>query len=504
MSFASPARAATYTVTNTSDSGPGSLRQAVTDANAAPGADAVAFAVTGTIPLTSGVLSVSGELTVDGPGVASLTVSGSGASGIFQVPSSGTLTIRRLTLAHGFSRFGGAIANGGGRLDVENVTFSGNTALDGTGGAIGAFGGTVGVVGSTFAGNSAFAGGAIEISQGTTLTISNSTFTGNTALPGGAISNAGGAVEITNSTFAGNSAVVGGALYNLTFATIDVTNSTFFGNTASGSQGAAIENAGLEITITNSLFDGNGCGGGPMVDGGGNLDWPDSNCPGLNGEPALAGLGDNGGATQTMALGAGSAAIDAALAGACPATDQRGVLRPQGQGCDIGAYESEAAGDSTPPSLAVPEDLVVDATGPGGAVVSFTVTAADDVDGAVSVRCVPPTGSLFPIGSTTVACAASDAAGNEASASFDVTVRSAAEQLERLSAAVQEFGPGASLARIAANAEAALAHGNVTNACGLLLAFGNEARAQSAESLTGAQADELVRAASRIRAVLGC
>ncbi len=63
----------------------------------------------------------------------------------------------------------------------------------------------------------------------------------------------------------------------------------------------------------------------------------------VGGDPGLdpTGLQDNGGATGTIALVKGSSAIDAANAESCPATDQRGVIRPQGNGCDIGAYEVE-------------------------------------------------------------------------------------------------------------------------------------------------------------------
>ena len=133
---------------------------------------------------------------------------------------------------------------------------------------------------------------------------------------------------------------MGGAIYNLNVGTIRVTNSTFSGNTASA-EGAALNSAsGLAITVENSVFAGNGCVG-PTIDGGGNLDWPDSGCPGTNGDPRLGVLADNGGPTPTMALGPGSAAIDSALAANCPATDQRGVARPFGAGCDIGSYESD-------------------------------------------------------------------------------------------------------------------------------------------------------------------
>jgi hypothetical protein len=79
--------------------------------------------------------------------------------------------------------------------------------------------------------------------------------------------------------------------------------------------------------------------------------------------------------------------------------------------------------DTTPPKLALPSTLVgVEATGPDGATVSFTPTAWDLVDGSVGVTCVPASGSLFALGTTTVNCSAADKHGNTASGSFTVQV----------------------------------------------------------------------------------
>ncbi len=81
--------------------------------------------------------------------------------------------------------------------------------------------------------------------------------------------------------------------------------------------------------------------GGTVVDLGNNLSWPiENNCPGTPDDPRLDTLADNGGPTQTMALLTGSPAIDAGNNETCATTDQRGVTRPQGEACDIGAYES--------------------------------------------------------------------------------------------------------------------------------------------------------------------
>ena len=94
----------------------------------------------------------------------------------------------------------------------------------------------------------------------------------------------------------------------------------------------------LQNSIVSRNFGAN-CSG-PINDGGHNLVFGDATCPGVEADPKLGPPRDNGGPTQTIALGAGSAAIDLVPPGAgCPSTDQRGVARPQGTGCDAGAYE---------------------------------------------------------------------------------------------------------------------------------------------------------------------
>lgn len=79
--------------------------------------------------------------------------------------------------------------------------------------------------------------------------------------------------------------------------------------------------------------------------------------------------------------------------------------------------------DTTPPVITAPADIVREATGPAGAVVTFTATAVDNIDGAVAVAASPASGSMFPLATTSVGLAAADAAGNTATASFTVMVR---------------------------------------------------------------------------------
>jgi uncharacterized repeat protein (TIGR01451 family) len=227
---------------------------------------------------------------------------------------------------------GGGIANSGGTLTLTNSTVSGNSIT----------------------GCSPCSGGGI--SNGGMATLTNSTVSGNstTGGNGGGILNDGTAT-LTNNTVSGNSATGGngGGIANESAATL--TNSTLSANSAAAGDGGDIWN-NAAVTLTNSIvansLSGGNCAGGIITDGGYNLD-SGTTC-GLNGttdktnvNPLLGPLQANGGPTATMALSTSptaSPAIDAIPAGTngcgtTVTTDQRGVARPQGSGCDIGAYE---------------------------------------------------------------------------------------------------------------------------------------------------------------------
>jgi CSLREA domain-containing protein len=101
------------------------------------------------------------------------------------------------------------------------------------------------------------------------------------------------------------------------------------------------------ITIVAGSSRGGNCSGSSpsaITDAGQNLSFPDTTCPGINGDPKLLGLKNYGGPTNTLALASGSPAIDQvpATGAGCPPTDQRGVKRPQGSACDIVAFEFAA------------------------------------------------------------------------------------------------------------------------------------------------------------------
>jgi hypothetical protein len=190
--------------------------------------------------------------------------------------------------------------------------------------------------------------------------VTNSTFADNSASCGGAICNAGTAT-VTSSTFSNNVAGdAGGAIFNANDVgeTLAVINSTFDGNNAEC--GGAICNtfAAGNATLDNTLIvygsSGEGCDG--PVPGTSNLEFPGpvATCgPGTtvttSNPQGNNTLSDNGGPTQTIALPAGSAAINAATNCPPPTTDQRDVSRPQGTACDIGAFELQQQPSPPPP-----------------------------------------------------------------------------------------------------------------------------------------------------------
>ncbi len=262
---------------------------------------------------------------------------------------------------------GGAVS--ANALTVSGSVFTGNTAgSNGDGGAIQTTGtGLLTVTESTFTGNrSGFGGGAIQTLFGTDLAIVRSTFAENSATQFGGAIEANRALTITLSTFDRNSAPRGGAVWaTTTLQPVSVRNSTFSDNTAT-SGAASLHRQNGPVSGSGSIFsvaaDQVNCAGtGTVTDDGSNIDSGDScgfTAPadaawGSNVDASLSALADNGGPTETLLPSAGSPAIDAIepgelrCPGASPAnddldTDQRGVVRPQGPKCDIGAVEVEA------------------------------------------------------------------------------------------------------------------------------------------------------------------
>jgi uncharacterized repeat protein (TIGR01451 family)/CSLREA domain-containing protein len=358
-----PAWANNITVNNLTDiTSPGdgicSLREAISNANsnsdvtigdcpAGTGADTISFSVGGTIILNN-TLSITDAagLTLDGVG-RSVTLSGNNAVRVLLVNPGANLTVTDLTVANGFDpSMGAGIYNQSGILNVVKCTFSGNGVSGRVGGGGITNSGTLIIVNSTFSGNrGAGAGGGIYNQFGGSLSIINSTIVGNSVTtsicpPGNFCTDQGD----------------GGGIYNR--GTMNLDNSIVAGNTATlGSPdiGGFIDTASYNIITDSSLlYRWNGLGLPIYLNGN-------------NGNIAVASLAtvlnttlaNNGGSTQTLALLPGSQAINTALPPSCPATDQRGVVRPQGMGCDIGSYEVAVTTDLAITEIANPSPAMV-------------------------------------------------------------------------------------------------------------------------------------------------
>ena len=355
------AEAATITINTTADvvanDGLCSLREAITAANTdtesgvavgecAPGSGADTITVpTGTYTLGSQLI-ISTDVTLNGEGAPTTIIQAAATPGsaTYRVLSitGGTVAISGVTIRHGnLTDHGGGVLNAG-TLSVTDSTFSDNDASNTRhGGAINnQSGATLSVLRSTFSGNSASEGGAVQ-NRGTAI-ITNSTFSGNSANSGGGLDNIGSGVTATvvNSTFTGNSAGSGGGIYNI-FGTVTIANTISVGNSGSPAREDCFNGGGAGASFASLGHNLVGIGTGCPNSGTGDLTTADAK---------LGPLQDNGGPTFTHELLSSSPAIDAgnpAIPGsggnACAATDQRGVSRPQGARCDIGAFEAMPA-----------------------------------------------------------------------------------------------------------------------------------------------------------------
>jgi len=343
--------------------GTATLINSTISGNTATAAGGGIFTDGGTATLTNS--TVSGNTANYGGGIFNLntatltnvTVSGNTASsssggGIYNAGGTATLTLTDSTVSGNSAEFGGGggIRNSGGTATLTNSTVNGNTA-DFGGGIFNLD--TATLTNVTVSGNTATnCGGGIH-NEGGTATLANVTVSGNAAIQrGGGICNYLATATLINSTVSGNTAInEGGGIYNSGPATLTLTNGTVAGNGAG--LGGGIYNGIGDVYLTNTIvadsLSGGGCSGPGLITSQGHNLASDGSC-GLTGtgdlpnaDPVLGPLANNGGPTKTHALLPGSPAIDAGAA--CPATDQRGVTRPQGGACDIGAYELTKQGD---------------------------------------------------------------------------------------------------------------------------------------------------------------
>lgn len=389
---------ASFSVTNLNDSGAGSFRQAVLDTNSFAGPDTVdATGVTGTINLSGGQMSVTGDTTILGPGSGKLTLNNTAAasatSRVFNInsPTPGTsVSISGLTVSGGNLSTG----NGAGLLvqaedmTLADVVLTGNvTAGDGGGFAVAVGGNRVTMTNCFISNNSATSstsqGGGAYFLNPTSFVLTNSTVSGNKSgedgggvyfLSGGTLMmecttvsdnqanllkarKGGGGLylfgntfngAIRNCTISGNSATNGGGIVLRGSGNLTVENSTVAFNAAD--KGGGISNQST-MTLTSVLVANNSAPAGPDVVGLFSANFSlfgissGATITGANNltnvDPLLSALADNGGPTRTHALQAGSPAIDAGSNPATLSTDQRGTGfgRIAGPAIDIGAFE---------------------------------------------------------------------------------------------------------------------------------------------------------------------
>ncbi|HVB65690.1 MAG TPA: choice-of-anchor Q domain-containing protein [Nitrolancea sp.] len=407
----------------------------------------------------SALPELTGHLILHGNNAVIIRDSAAPAARIFSIGATGNLELDNVTIRGGTSpsNGGGGIANQGGMLTLTNSQVVDNFAVGGFGGGI--------------------------VSTGTTE-IQNSTISSNTASFGGGLANLGGSMTIDSSTIYDNGSDFGPAgIYNVptnVAATLNLVNSTVVGNTGTGGIGIlnlstftaynstialnstqGINNQGgtqdlpSTSTLVNTIVANNvgvDCDAslthfGGVVDNGYNLD-SDGTCglsagnhslPSTNPQFSNVGLSFQGGLTQVLPLSTASPALDAGNDAVCTTApvnslDQRGVVRPQGAHCDIGAYEviaptitpaSATAQDvDTTVALSATATTACGATGTycpviDAGTVTFTVTDNQQnvvgvpVSGTVSVGSAMALFSLPTLapGSYTITASYHDAAG---------------------------------------------------------------------------------------------
>lgn len=371
------------TVTTNADSGAGSFRQAVADANTAVGGDNTITFDPGLHVVLTGpgpTFSDTTGMVIDGNGS---TVDGVDAHHIFESTSVAVVTLRDIRLEDGLSGgTGGAVRVGAGGVRFDNATVASSTAALGGGGAQALSGGPIAVIDSTFTGNVTAAGTGGALAGGTSaITVTGSRFSGNTAAAGSGGAILGNAVAVVDSTFTGNDGIDpggGGAVFASN--DIEVANSTFSDNLTTGFGGALRSPAG-PLVLHHVTFSGNSATTGAHIQTNGGVDlfgtvfedplgggdncatpivvtssytystdsscWLDGTGDVADGaDPRLGPPRDNGGGHQTMYPLWASLLVDVIPPASCDPTtdpdlslDQRGIDRPFEAGCDIGAIE---------------------------------------------------------------------------------------------------------------------------------------------------------------------
>ncbi|MDQ3129811.1 MAG: carboxypeptidase regulatory-like domain-containing protein [Acidobacteriota bacterium] len=394
LTAAPSALALNYTVTTVADSGAGSLRQAVLDANGTAADDVIDFNIPAvscpggvcTITLASDIsITDNGSLTINGTGARSLIIDGGAGTNRIFYSNAATFNLSGVTLTGGngtgsalvFNGNGGAIFVNRGTTTISGVYVNANTAaLDG-GGIHFSSGTNHRVENSTFSGNTVNKnGGGISVDSAS-LTVVNTTLTGNSAnssAGGGIVVTGSGTLTLRGNTITANTAFLGGGIYQDS-GTLDFGNTIIAGNT-----GKAFPEIFLNSgTATSRGFNLVGDSANDSTETNTAIIYQSTDI--LDTPPLLGALTiDNGGTTPTHALMTGSPAIDKGISFGLT-TDQRGLTRPVdntsitnatgGDGADIGAFEVQLAPTAATVSVS---GRVTTASGRGISNVRLTLT----------------------------------------------------------------------------------------------------------------------------------
>jgi hypothetical protein len=373
-------------VTNTDDTGTGSLRDAVTQANGALGLDSITFAsgVTGTITLGQEI-PITDQVIINGPGQRNLTISGNDHSRIFDINA--TATILGFTFTGGKDVGGGAIkVDSGTNLSLGFSTITGNDATTGVGGGIWGAGDDVDIAvsQSTISGNKGAKGGGIYSSgaHGYTKVLA-STLSGNQATTdagGGGIFSSGGTtagteryLSLGQATLANNTAVAGGYASG---GGVRALHGTVYLRDAIVGHNNAVVTGSRDISL----------GTGADIDAAFSLVQDASGLPASNitgQDPKLGPLQNNGGPSDTLMPAADSPVIDKGSTG-IQDHDQRGLpLKFDFPGI---ANSSETGADASDIGAVERQAPVVSSVSPGSALPGSSVTiSGTNLDGASQV-----------------------------------------------------------------------------------------------------------------------
>ncbi|MCV6637496.1 LamG-like jellyroll fold domain-containing protein [Candidatus Albibeggiatoa sp. nov. NOAA] len=296
--------------------GQNTLREAIINAKAG---DTITFdsSLTGKTIALDHELRIDKNITIDG-GDLNIKISGQDSTRLFNIVA-GTVALTNLTLQNGYADNGGALEIKGAstQVTVQNITFDSNQVT--------------------------VRGGAIRIRSSANIIIKASTFVNNSAdTAAGALGCLSSATtKIYNSTFFNNNSNVGAAINSNECGLLEIYNSTLHNNIGSHTLRDYTGTVPLKLynTIISGTQGGIDCKGSLTVQT--NTLIQDGTCEAIiMGDPKLStALENHGGNTQTLALLAGSPAVNAGDNATCETKDQRGLLRSDYQTCDIGAYE---------------------------------------------------------------------------------------------------------------------------------------------------------------------